>query len=846
MAYTVGELDLDFTQSGNKDIAKSIQALITKLNKLYKTLDQFSSNDKVSQTFTKLTASIAPFIDKVSSAETSLTALDRVLTRLNGRSLSKVMKEGMRSDSMKEQVYYANNLNKEYLQMEKTTTTSAEGISKVTRKFNQQGKVVNEVTEEIDKYGNKIKRVSDSNIGFNLKNTLFSVGKILVALRVVTRAARRLGQIAADIVQYGSDYAETLNLWQVAMRGMNSQAQEFVNTMSKAYGISEKTLMENQAIFKNMIGSLGEISDEASYKLSEAITGMALDYASLYNITFEQAATKFQAALAGQVRPIRTRSGTDVTETTLYEMYRGMGGEKTMRQLNRTEKQLLAIYAVFEQMKNSGATGDMKKTIDYFANQSRMLSENWKQLLTYVGLLLKAIIEQTKLLPIVNALLMTASEIVKSIVYMLYPNTAMPNFLENMFEDAEDANEATDKLLGKLFSFDKFNAAKSSTGGVLGIDEKIINTLSNYTSKIKEASNSARELADKWLKILGLTKETWYTTIDQKDAVKITAEEYEKLSDEAKKSYVAIDLYTGNALQDITNVVKELVTAVETISIMVGVLIGYKLIGKISLATKGIGALTTASQLFATVGLFLIISSVIDLIKNWKELTTMQKVFKFALLAVGVAMISASIIVKALTADLTAMGVAIYSTMAAVAGLVAGFVLLGAQVAILIVDWKKMETWEKVVGILGAVASAALIAAAAIAAFHGAWTMGTAAVAIVAGLAAIAAAFVTYRSSLKDLGKTSFFADGGIPDKGTLFWAGEAGAEAVADIGGGRTGVMNVRQMEEAVARGVARATESRRDSNVNGTISINIGGTNFVNITQRELAKQGYKLVKV
>lgn len=46
------------------------------------------------------------------------------------------------------------------------------------------------------------------------------------------------------------------------------------------------------------------------------------------------------------------------------------------------------------------------------------------------------------------------------------------------------------------------------------------------------------------------------------------------------------------------------------------------------------------------------------------------------------------------------------------------------------------------------------------------------------------------------------FATGGVPDVGTLFRAGEAGAEIVANARSGRTGVMNVDQMQDAVANG--------------------------------------------
>lgn len=46
------------------------------------------------------------------------------------------------------------------------------------------------------------------------------------------------------------------------------------------------------------------------------------------------------------------------------------------------------------------------------------------------------------------------------------------------------------------------------------------------------------------------------------------------------------------------------------------------------------------------------------------------------------------------------------------------------------------------------------------------------------------------------------YATGGVPDVGTLFYAGEAGAEVVANMNNGRTGVMNVSQMQDAVAAG--------------------------------------------
>lgn len=320
---------------------------------------------------------------------------------------------------------------------------------------------------------------------------------------VILHAGRRLGKILLNIVQSGADYTETLNLWETAMGDNLNVATEFVNKMNEAYGISEKTLMNAQAIFKNMLGSLGEISDTMAYALSEGITQMALDYASLYNQTFEKAFTKFQSALAGQVRPIRSVSGYDITENTLYQLYQTLGGTKTMRQLTRTEKQLLAIYAVFQQMERSGAVGDLDKTMESFANQSRVMTETWKQLTTYVGLLLTKMIETSGAMEKLNAVLIYFSDTFKELAETM---GAITHFGGDIFESTTDsalnASDAIDEVKGKLLDFDKFRALdESSESNALGLDEKLLQALSGYDSILGNASMKARELAESWMEV---------------------------------------------------------------------------------------------------------------------------------------------------------------------------------------------------------------------------------------------------------------------------------------------------------------------------------------------------------
>lgn len=70
--------------------------------------------------------------------------------------------------------------------------------------------------------------------------------------------------------------------------------------------------------------------------------------------------------------------------------------------------------------------------------------------------------------------------------------------------------------------------------------------------------------------------------------------------------------------------------------------------------------------------------------------------------------------------------------------------------------------------------------------------------------------------------RTALYAEGGFPEEGTLFWAGEAGAEAVGTING-RTGVANRDQIANAIAQALKPMLG-------NG----NVGGSETVNVTMK------------
>ena len=93
-----------------------------------------------------------------------------------------------------------------------------------------------------------------------------------------------------------------------------------------------------------------------------------------------------------------------------------------------------------------------------------------------------------------------------------------------------------------------------------------------------------------------------------------------------------------------------------------------------------------------------------------------------------------------------------------------------------------------------------------------------------------------------------FFVLCGIFDAGSLIWAGERGAEIVANAGGGKTGVMNVQQMQEAVYEGVLAAMMAAMRGNGDGggsqVIKVYLDGKEVASSVEKAQRERGASLM--
>jgi hypothetical protein len=756
---------------------KNLTSLGTRLQTLNKRMGEIDAK-AMAHKFEQMTQAITPFIDKVMSAQEALVALNNVMG--GAKTLTKTATP-------------------------KATTTTTP------------------------------KATTNTNIlGGNLGKTL-NFGSMVAKLYFVRNITKQLGQDLAKVVQYGIDYEETLNLWQTAMRGNISQARVFTSEMTKAYGISSATLMNYQATFKNMLSALGNISETTAYGLSEALTQMALDFSSLYNVSVESAMTKFQAVLSGQVRPIRT-AGYDISEQTLFQLYQQIGGTKTVRQLNQTEKQLLRILAVYKQMEKSGATGDLSKTMwTSTANQIRMATEQLKEFATWIGVGFNTLLEKSKILIEINAWLYAGVALAKQ--FAIEMGYVEKDYGISWSDDIADASNEYEKFKGKLLGFDKFQVLASAGTDDADVEQVLLDSIKAYQGLLDSAGNPAFERSLEILKQIGLELDENGNIVGGFDKVK------EKVTDIAKSlggiitfigfmtkpwmvfvGAIEYAYWTNEEFRDSMNkmltqlggaglkVFQELAEIfIDIAPVLVEIVEGFAgIIGwldEMELLDDAIYLVVGALLAWKTIKFIEFIETSIEKLKLLKTQFDLTKVA-----AAGMAML--------------------------------GFLVAYDAGKKLFESWDDMSGLERAIEIFKILASAAMIAAAAVAVFHTSWSVGIAAGAIAAGIAVAYGAIEAVKAKQAEL---EYHANGGLATKGSLFYAGEAGPELVTQTSGGGSTIMNMKQLEDAVARGFIRGFASTDNGYDNDyTTEVYVDGQRLFNIIRGVAKRNGYDFVSV
>lgn len=290
------------------------------------------------------------------------------------------------------------------------------------------------------------------------------------------------------------------------------------STGAVSLGLDPSKLMNYQAMFGQMSSSMG-VTSETALKLSQALTEIGADLASVKNLDFESVWNDMASGLAGMSRTL-DKYGVNIRNVNLQQKLMELGIDANIQSLNQNDKALLRAIILLENTKY--AWGDLADTINQPANQLRLIQANFENLGRTIGNLFLPIVKTV--LPYVNALVIAVQRLFAwlgnligidiSDISTSIGGADMGDILDQTDElesGLGGAKKAADKLNKSLRQFDELKVinTKQDDGGAGGVgglpsgllDAAFEDAFTKYQQEWDKAfgrlENRSQEIADR-------------------------------------------------------------------------------------------------------------------------------------------------------------------------------------------------------------------------------------------------------------------------------------------------------------------------------------------------------------
>ena len=232
---------------------------------------------------------------------------------------------------------------------------------------------LHEATTALDQLGNeqqefnsKVERGSDALGGM--------AGKLagMVAGYLSLQGAMETVKAGID---YASDLAEVQNVVDVSFGKSAASINDWSQKALEAYGLNEVTAKRYNGTLGAMLKSTG-IAGDSVVDMSEKLTGLAGDMASFYNLDTNAAFEKIRSGISGETEPLK-QLGINMSVANLEAYALSQGITTAYDKMSQAEQTMLRYNYLMSV--TSDAQGDFARTSDSWANQTRLLSENWTE-----------------------------------------------------------------------------------------------------------------------------------------------------------------------------------------------------------------------------------------------------------------------------------------------------------------------------------------------------------------------------------------------------------------------------------------------------------------------------------
>jgi phage-related protein len=343
------------------------------------------------------------------------------------------------------------------------------GLNNLKPQFTEMG---NTGTKAMNQISNSMSGTTKS-IG-SLKSSL----KGIISTLGVVFSLKALINFGQQAVNVASDLTEVDNVVQKAFGNMRGEMDALADSSIKNLGISRLEAYQTGSTFMAMGKSMLTSSQDAK-DMALNLTKLSANMASFFNTSNKYAAIALKSIYTGETETLK-QYGVVMTEVNLKQFALAQGITKSYNEMSQSERVMLRYQYVMQQLGYIG--DDFIDTQDSWANQTRVLSEQWKE---FLGVLGTGII--TILTPLVKALNMVLGR-------MIAIAKSIGSVLSNVFGiQVQSANQVSGAVSDTA---DAFDDASTAVGDYDKATKKASKTASKSLAAFDKLNNTMTSQSD--------------------------------------------------------------------------------------------------------------------------------------------------------------------------------------------------------------------------------------------------------------------------------------------------------------------------------------------------------------
>ena len=327
--------------------------------------------------------------------------------------------------------------------------------------------------QSLNKNTVSISNAMSKNFG-SMVNSLKKVGAAIGSIV----AAGQLVQFGKQAIDAASDLQEVQNVVDTVFGSMSGTINSWAKGAMDAFGLSETSAKQFTSTMGAMLKSSG-ITGNALQTMSINMAALSADMASFYNLSADTAFEKIRAGISGETEPLK-QLGINMSVANLEAYALANGITKSYDAMTQAEQTILRYNYLLSV--TGDAQHDFERTSGSWANQTRVLAENFNRLKTIIGEGLIAAL--TPLVQLLNTLIQRVIDFANAIkaAFGGGETTDSGGMSQPMQDTASSAATAADNIAS---ANDEAKKLKNTIGG---FDE--LNILSDDGTSSKSDSSS--------------------------------------------------------------------------------------------------------------------------------------------------------------------------------------------------------------------------------------------------------------------------------------------------------------------------------------------------------------------